>query len=215
MARAWILLAVLAWTSCAARQFPSHFAVYGSYVQAGFVDLQPGMRLKIVRPVLGTGQALKTEVTAEQGLNLTIRSNVTGVDIQYKQPKDVGFTAEITHFRLFFLARDLDRGRKITLIGAHSRQELDAATRALDAYCGQANAPCMAVSEGTVIGAQIPVVVQGKQEFFPLGASVREAVPPGARVKLTRQWRGKRVPASEPSVLELPLNGGDSISYRM
>src|SRR6187401_2279535 len=35
MARAWILLAVLVWTGCAARQVPSHFAVYGSYVQAG------------------------------------------------------------------------------------------------------------------------------------------------------------------------------------
>jgi hypothetical protein len=208
----------------------SHYAVYGCYVNAGFVDLRPGMRLKIVRPVVSKGEALKTEVVAQQGLNLTVRSNVIGVDTQFldvgAQPAggatlDAGFSASMTHFRLFFLARELDRGRKITLIGARSAHELETATHSLAAYCNHAAAPCLAVSDGTVIGVQVAVIVAGKSEFFPLGASVREALPKEVnptRVKLSRLWHGKLAavtPAgpNAPSLLGLPLNGGDSIFW--
>ncbi len=209
----------------------SHQAVYGCYVQAGFVDLQPGMRLKMVRPVLPKGAALETEVVAQEGLNLTVRSNVTGVDTQFLEVRaqaprgvkvDAGFAAGVAHFRLFFLAREMDRGRKITLIGARSREELEAATKTFETYCAQPGAPCLAVSNGTVIGAQVAVMVNGQTEFFPLGAAVREALPggvDGSRVRLARLWHGKPAPVmtatgqGAPSILGLPLNGGDSLSW--
>jgi len=206
----------------------SHFARYGCYVQAGFVDLQAGMRLKIVKPVLPAAEPLKTEV-ARVGLNLTVRSNVTGVETRYVEVTrrrdgvyvQVGFSPGITHYRLFFLARDLDRGRKITLVGARSAAEMEAATRTLDEYCGAPHSPCLTVSEGTVIGAQIPVRVRGKVEYFPLGARLAEAVPAAvdaSRLTLARRWHGRSTPVvwtgpSAPSLLSLPLNGGDSILW--
>ena len=207
----------------------SHYALYGCYVRAGFVDLRPGMRLKIVRPVTPKGETVKTEVITQQGLNLTVKSNVIGVETRFidVRPRkdgvvlDAGFAPEITHYRLFFLARELDRGRKITLIGAPSAQALDAATRSLDQYCREPGAACLAVSEGTVIGPQIRVLARGEPVFVPLGATAREALPPGAdakQLRLERQWRGKlaRVQplgADPPSLLRLPLNGGDSIVW--
>jgi hypothetical protein len=199
----------------------SHYAVYGCYVQAGFVDWQPGMKLKVVRPALPAGETLKTEVLAQQGLHLTVQTNATGVDTRMIEPRDLGFASGVTHYRLFFLARDLDRGRKITLIGARSVAELDAATEALEAHCARPGAPCLAVAQGTVIGAQVAVIVQGKQELVPLGAAVREALPRGAvpeGLQLTRLWRGKpvavkRIGEGAPQLLGLPLNGGDSISW--
>ena len=205
----------------------SHYALYGCYVQAGFVDLRAGMRLKIVRPVWPKGEALETEVVAQDGLNLTVKSNVTRVETRFVDVRpraggvtaDVGFAPEITHYRLFFLARDLDRGRKITLIGARSAAALEAATRDLEQYCGGPGAACMAVSEGTVIGPQVGVLVRGELVFVPLGAAVGEAMPPGANApRLERQWRGKAarvqpVGADPPSLMRLALNGGDSILW--
>ena len=201
----------------------SHASVYGCYAQTGFVDLQPGMRLKIVKPVIATGEPLKTEVLAQQGLNLTVRTNVTGVNVQMVEATQLGFAPAITHYRLFFLARDLNGGRKITLIGAPSAAALDSATQALEEYCAQPAAPCLAVTDGMVIGAQVPVSVQGKQQFFPLGASMREALPPEAdpaSIQLTRVWKGRAArvrvaPADAPQLFGVALNGGDEISYRM
>ena len=166
----------------------SHFGLYGCYPQTGFVDLQPGMRLKIVRPKLADGETLKTEALAQQGLNLTVKTNASGVETQYLDVRpradgatvDVGFDPGITHYRLFFLARQLERaGRKITLAGARSRQELEAASNSLDPYCARPGATCLAVSDGTVIGAEIGVRVNGKPSFVPLGAAVREVAPAG------------------------------------
>ena len=206
----------------------SHFALYGCYVETGFVDLQPGMRLKIVKPMLPKGKALETEIAGQEGLNLTVRTNALGVDTQFLDvlPRrgegvsvDVGVAPGITHYRLFFLARDLDQGRKITLIGARSTQELEAAAKDLEAYCARAGAPCLAPSAGTVIGAQVAVTVQGRREFFPLGATVREVAPADKdRLRLTRLWHGRAAPVKAtgpgaPSILSLPLNGGDSIVW--
>ena len=207
----------------------SHYSVYGCYVQAGFVDLRAGMRLKIVKPVLANDETLKTSVVAQDRLNLNVKSNVIGADTQFLDVRphgngmavDVGFAPGIPHYRLFFLARDLDRGQRITLIGGRSAAELEAATKSLEEYCATPAAPCLAVSEGMVIGAQLPVTVQGKLEYLPLGANVAEALPKTAakpEVQLSRLWRGKSTPVKSigpaaPSILGLPLNGGDSITW--
>ncbi len=207
----------------------SHYSVYGCYVQAGFVDLLAGMRLKIVKPVLATGEAIKTEAVSQEGLNLTVKSNLIGVDTQFLDVRPletgvtvaVGFAPGILRYRLFFLARDLDRGRKITLIGARSAAELEASTKSLEEYCSQPAALCLAVSAGMVIGAQVPVSVQGRLEYFPLGASVGEALPKSLvtpNVRLSRLWRGRSTQVKPsgpgaPSILGMPLNGGDSIAY--
>lgn len=219
-------------TECVSGVTPraSHFGLYGCYPQTGFVDLQPGMRLKIVKPKVAEGETLKAEVLARQGLNLTVKTNATGVEMQFLDVRpsvggvsvDVGFDAGITHYRLFFLARQLEQaGRKITLIGAPSRQDLDAASKSLDAYCSRPRAACLAVSDGTVIGPEIGVRVNGKPSFVPLGAAAREVTPAGidpARVRVTRAWRGKPAPVRATgdgvrSILQMPLNGGDTILW--
>jgi hypothetical protein len=197
----------------------SHYSVHGCYVRDGFVDLQPGMRLKIVQPVLANGQPLQTEVTAQQGLNLTARTNAIGVETRLVEVSALGFPRDIVHHRLFFLARDLGRERKITLIGARTRADLDDATHSLEAYCAAPESPCLAVSTGMVIGAQIPVTVRGQTRYVPLGASLREVVPDGvSQVQLRRLWKGRmlfvrRGGPSAPALSGLPLNGGDSISW--
>lgn len=214
----------------------SHQARYGCYVQTGYVDLEPAMRLKVVKPVFAKlgGESLQSEVTAQQGLNLTVRTNATGVDIQYWEVKqqssgvslpETGFPPEINHYRLFFLARDLDSVRKITLIGGRSRAALDTATAGLDAYCGKRGSPCLAVSPGMVIGAELPVTANGRRIYVPLGATVREALPGGAKagqVRIARYWQGRAVPVrvsvpgggrASQSLLMMPLNGGDSITW--
>ncbi|MDC6663178.1 hypothetical protein N4Q66_27030, partial [Leclercia adecarboxylata] len=112
---------------------------------------------------------------------LTAKSNVIGVDTQITEAASLGFGPSITHFRLFFLARDLGRERKITLIGARDKAELDRATSTLEAYCGQPQAACLSVTEGMVIAPLIPVDVSGKLEYVPLGASLREVLPREAR----------------------------------
>ncbi len=219
-------------TECVSGVTPraSHFGLYGCYPRTGFVDLQAGMRLKIVKPKVSEGEALKTEVLAQQGLNLTVKTNVTGVETRYVDVRpsaggvsvDVGFDPGIAHYRLFFLARQLEQvGRKITLVGARSRQEIETATNSLDAYCARPGAACLAVSDGTVIGPEIGVSLNGKPSFVPLGAAVREMTPAGidpARVRVTRAWRGKPAPVRTTgddvrSILQLPLNGGDTILW--
>ena len=219
-------------TECVSGPTPraSHFGLYGCYQQTGFVDLQAGMRLKLVRPTVAKGETPKTEVLAQQGLNLTVKTNITGVETRFLAVRpsaggvsvDAGFGPEITHYRLFFLARQLGQaGRKITLIGSRSRQELEAATNSLDAHCARPGAACMAVSDGTVIGPEIDVSVNGKPAFVPLGAAAREVTPEGidpARVRVTRAWRGKPAPVRAtgddvPSILQMPLNGGDTILW--
>lgn len=215
----------------------SHQARYGCYVQTGYVDLEPSMRLKVVKPVFAKpgGESLQSEVTAQQGLNLTVRTNATGVDIQYWEVKrrqasgvslpETGFPPEINHYRLFFLARDLDSVRKITLIGARSRAALDTATAGLDAYCGKRGSPCLAVSPGMVIGAELPVTANGRRIYVPLGATIREALTGGANaahVRIARYWQGRAIPVrvsvpgggrASQSWLMMPLNGGDSITW--
>ena len=143
------------------------------------------MRLKIVKPVLVNGEALQTEAVSQAGLNLTVKSNLIGVDTQFLDVRPletgvtvaVGFAAGITRYRLFFLAQDLDQGRKITLIGARSAAELEASTKSLDEYCATPAAPCLAVSTGMVIGAQLPVTVQGRLHS-PLRSNHLDPAPP-------------------------------------
>lgn len=214
----------------------AHFARYGCYLQTGFVDLEAGMRLKVVKPVLAPGEtAIKTEVVAQQGLDLTVRasSNVTGVETKHWQVRaadggvtvaEAGFGSGVRQYRLFFHARDLDHERKITLIGGATRQELEAATRDLETHCRKPGAPCLPMMPGMVIGAELPVQVNGQAVYVPIGATVREALPRAggaSRVQLERLWRGRmrpvRVASSVPANASLlpgvPLNGGDSIVW--
>lgn len=215
----------------------AHFARYGCYLQTGFVDLEAGMRLKLVKPVLAAGEtALKTEVAAQQDLNLTVRSNVTGVETRYWEVRarqgggvavaETGFAdGAARQYRLFFQARDLDRERKITLIGGATRAELDTATQNLESYCGsKTGARCLAMLPGMVIGAEIPVRVNGQAVYVPIGATVREALPRAgnaSRIQLERLWRGRMrpvrvatsVPANASLLPGVPLNGGDSILW--
>lgn len=210
----------------------SHHAKYGCYLQTGFVELAAGMRLKVVKPVVAAaGEALKTETVAQQGLNLTVKSNAAGVETNYWEVsargkgvaiRETGFDDAITHYRLFFLARDLDSSRKITLIGAASAAALDAAVEDLEAYCRPPAAPCLAAQPGMVIGAELPVTANGERVFLPLGATLREALPrgtPAGRITVTRDWRGRQLPirlakgAPTNLWLSLPLNGADSISW--
>jgi hypothetical protein len=199
----------------------SHYSVYGCYIQDGFVDLRPEMRLKVIKPVLPDGESLRVQVLSqsERDRTVTVKTNATGVETKVVEASSLGLGADITHYRLFFLARDLGRERKITLIGANSARALEDASTHLEDHCQKPLAACIAVTDGMAIAPLIPVNVAGKLEYVPLGASLRELIPKGAeRVKLFRQWQGKLVAVrtkgrEAPPLSSLPLNGGDHVSW--
>jgi len=195
----------------------AHFAALGCYTETGYVDLQPGMRRKLVKPVTANGEPLKTEVVGQEGLTLAIKTNAKGVDTTYDEyvadQAFLGFPAHLIHARLFLRARLSAQDRQITVAAYPS---LEARQRSTDEYCRAQPDACLVVPYGSVIAAEQRVYANTKAIYVPMGASAGE-VYRGPGLRLFRSWKGKLVeirptPATA-NLAGVPLNPGDRLEW--
>ncbi len=74
----------------------AHRRVYGRYVQKGYIDLRPGMHIRVVAPTVPAGESLSTKVVSDDRATrtLTVESNATGWEKAYyvveRRAKDDG-----------------------------------------------------------------------------------------------------------------------------
>lgn len=195
----------------------AHFAVLGCYTETGYVDLQPGMRLKLVKPVTANGEPLKTEVVGQEGLTLAIKTNATGVDTTYHEYVPghafLGLPPQLTYARLFLRARLSAQDRQITVAAYPS---VEARQRSTDEYCRTQPEACLVIPYGSVIAAEQRVYANTKVIYVPMGATAGE-VYRGPGLRLFRRWKGKLVeirpwPAAA-NLAGVPLNPGDRLEW--
>jgi len=141
------------------------------------------------------------------------------------------FGPESAHFRLLHMTRLSESDRDFLLLAAATPEELAERTEVLkenaDACEGMAPAGvCRVIARGVAILPCVRVVVNGREEAAPLGASLGTvleqpgarrplAVPPGLVVWKPHDGRLTRVEFSpdERAILSLPLQGGEEVLW--
>lgn len=93
----------------------AHRRVYGRYVQKGYIDLRPGMHIRVVAPAVPAGESLSTKVVSDDPATrtLTVESNATGWEKAYyvveRRAKDDGV------YLRFVAGESMIEGRSRTL----------------------------------------------------------------------------------------------------
>lgn len=218
----------------------AHRRLYGPYAQNAWVDLQPGMVLKAVSPIVPEGEQLRNEVVSAKSLDVVVKSNVIGFATAYygveragdrvrlrfrSAEKRVGGVAKpadaprividnrAAHWRLFFLVRESGNDRDITLVGSPNKVGL------AQPDCADARFVCVKAEPGMAFSAQVEIEYAGRRLLRPLGTTVGElARSEGAKgdsLALDRVWRGvpRAVKAASPDDLKgIPLQSGDRVT---
>ncbi|GEM_PF-4358944 len=218
---------------------------YGEYIMAGYFDLEPQFRLRAVEPIREKGVAVGyltsfylLHAAAQGGVTVSAgqsESNVrgaitTGIAADHEV---MHLPAGATYLRFFFRSWSVDQDRKIALLAAPSAADLEKATKDFEAspesYCavaGQKGAACISVPKDMVIGPELKVRANGKDEYVPVGgniadlmrgAGVRDPMAKTATLKVTRPYEGKLAPVefdhSKSSILSLVLIGGEELTW--
>ena len=195
----------------------------GNYRQSGFVNLNPGMRLRIEVPIPRAGAAAAAlgyekatyslQAAKQQSLSVSLdsiqvsgqasREHLPRTDYLKNVPDDV-------YLRLYVQLRHPLPGQNIVLLQAPSQGKLNEASGAFEEapaqYCATPEQPgvrCIIFPSGTSAKAEVQVKVKKKFLFVPLGGTVADALAAyGAddpahlahRLKVTRIWQMRRVP---------------------
>ncbi|MFN7923362.1 MAG: hypothetical protein U0Q16_24890 [Bryobacteraceae bacterium] len=185
----------------------AHRRLYGPYAQNAWVDLQPGMVLKAVSPIVPEGEQLRNEVVSAKSLDVVVKSNVIGFATAYygveragdrvrlrfrSAEKRVGGVAKpadaprividnrAAHWRLFFLVRESGNDRDITLVGSPNKVGL------AQPDCADARFVCVKAEPGMAF-AQVEIEYAGRRAAGTTvgdlrGAKARKAIPARPRV---------------------------------
>lgn len=162
---------------------------------------------------------------------LSVEHNRAGKAVS--APNPVGFRLEppgnARNFRVLFLRRRSESDRNLTLLGAGSRAELDAAQRSMEsaadpmAACREQHAAwCQPIPRLSAVSPVLRATVNGKPVFVhsqgTVGQAIREAGfnPQDGIWVVERPWQGQLLPvivsARPEALLGLVLLGGERIT---
>jgi len=218
---------------------------YGEYATAGYMDLEPHFRLRAVQPIREQGQAVGfltsfylLHPTPDGGVTVSAagsESNVKGAITTGKavDHEVLHLPAGATHLRHFFRTWSIDQDRRIALLAAQSAEALAQASKDFEAnpevYCASAKehgAACISVPKDMVIGPELRVRVNGKDEFAPVGGHIADLMramglgnieSKAATLKVMRPYEGKLTPVefdrTKAGILGLVLIGGEELTW--
>lgn len=218
---------------------------YGEYPIDGYLDLDAKFRLRAVEPIRELGQVVgfKTSfyplvATPDGGVHAI--SGESETNLKGVITRGLATDAEVLHLprtatwvRLFLRTWSAAQDRRIALIAAATPRELDLASKAFEAnpegFCAQAsslNAACVGVPKDMVLGPELRVRVNGKDEFAPVGGTIADVLrtmnirngPELAKsMKVLRPYEGQLLPLefdrTDDNILSLVLMGGEEITW--
>lgn len=223
----------------------SYRLLYGEYADRGFLDIDARFRLRAVEPIRQQGQvagyltsfyllspAPGGGAVASPGHS---ESNIRSVITRGTAPDHelLHLPARSTHFRFFFRTWSVSEDRRIALLAAPSEEALAQATpefeAAPDSFCAGAarqDVSCISVPRETVIGPELRVRANGRDEFVPVGGNlgdlfrvmeIRDAAKKLSTLRIRRPFEGALRPVefdrTSPSILGLVLIGGEEITW--
>jgi hypothetical protein len=183
----------------------AHYGRHGCYAQAGYVDLESGLRLRVTTPVVPEGEGLKHETAGgDVATGLTVRSNALGWETAYYDVKGQGpgSAVELT----FVLGEQVIEGERSELDAPlRSKLDLPATPAHLRLYflsrrsaddrditllssrepiageniaerCGNHGVYCLEALPGRSISPYVLVKFNGREVAAPLGASLSEVL---------------------------------------
>ncbi len=212
-----------------------HSRIYGPYDRDAQVDLLPGMRVKVVAPILPDGLPASTDATIPDAPGtILVRSNISGHETSYfavspwrfesgevvaggerrpltmPEASRIEVPVQLPRVRLLFQRRVSRDDRPIALLAAASIEDLDREG---------ARTP-ITVGKGVAVSPEIPIVVNGARVWVALGSRVGSVARGGGLIEklaLRRMYRGKpvavRFDRRSRRVLEMLLNGGDELTW--
>ena len=189
----------------------AYYLRFGTLGQAGFVDLTPDFRLKMVVPG-GSGYEVAYYSLESRG----DRVKITGMP---RVSNDFGY------IRILFWTSLSSADHYSVLLFASSRPDLAAATKKFqtepDGSCGIElgdRVKCVPIPPDSAVNAQMPVKVNGENVYVGIGGTVREAVGRQlvSNLQVARIFRGRPVPisfnAETQDIEQLVLLPGDVIT---
>lgn len=219
--------------------------LYGEYASLGFLDLDARFRLRAVEPIRRQGQ-VAGYLTAfyllhpAPGGGATVsaghsEANVLSVITRGPAPDHelLHLPAGATHFRFFFRSWSVSGDRRIALLAAPSPEALQQAGARFESgpetYCASAardGVACVAVPRDMVVGPELRVRVNGRDEFVPVGGNlahllrsldIREPAGKLPTLRLRRPFEGALLPVEfprgNPAILGFVFAGGEEITW--
>jgi hypothetical protein len=217
---------------------------YGDYARSGWFDLESQFQLRAVTPFRDEKGEVRGFETAfydlvpgkDKGLEPRFRSAELGTRegketlkaparARVEIPPGLGF------LRMYFRSWSISGDRRIALLAARDREELETATRDFEkdaeAYCAKPGRVfCLAVPKDAVVGAELKVLANGKMAAVPIGGTVADLLRgEGVRdmagvlptLKMTRPFEGVPLPVefdrSRPDILRVVLLGGETVHW--
>lgn len=183
----------------------AHFGRYGCYGQSGYLDLEPGLRLRVTTPVVPEGESFKSETAGGNlATGLTVRSNTMGWETAFYDVKGHGADSAVE--LSFVSGEQVIEGERRELSSAiRSKLDLPVAPSHLRLYflsrrspddrnitllssrepiggneivelCGSNGVSCLEALPGRSISPYVLVRFNGKEIAAPLGASLSEVL---------------------------------------
>lgn len=220
--------------------------LYNYRAGEGIIDLGPGARITIVRARFTkdaearqdytianyTGTNTTTYDVAREDAQVYFRLAQTDADRAQTDTQLEAHCRRLPYYRLFLLSQFVPKKvqRPAMLIGADSRAKLAEFTQTIrnapEEGCtllsGAHGSECVEFTGRVTMSVQISVNLNGKIEYFPLGATLRSVLPARkpanpATVRVRRLFSGKptviELLAGDPAAMDLPLAGGDQVSW--
>jgi hypothetical protein len=195
----------------------------GNYRQSGFVNLDPGMRLRIEVPIQRAGAAqtalgyekatYSLQAAKQQSLSVSLDSIQVSGHANGEPLPQTDYLKDIpdnVYLRLYFQLHHPLAGQNMVLLQAPSQGKLNEASGAFEEapaqYCAtpeQTGVRCIIFPNGTSVKPEVQVKVKKKFLFVPLGSTVADALAAyraddpahlAHRLKVTRLWQMRRVP---------------------
>lgn len=219
--------------------------LYGEYADQGFLDIDSRFRLRAVEPIRQQGQVVGYLTSfyllnPAPGGGATVspghsEANIKAVVTRGPAPDHelLHLPAQATRFRFFFRSWSVREDRRIALLAASSPEALERAgaefESAPETFCSNAaqhGAACISVPRDMVIGPELRVLANGRDEFVPVGGNVADLMrsldirDPRSKLptlRIHRPFEGALRPVefdpANPSILGLVLVGGEQLTW--
>jgi len=203
---------------------------FGTLGQAGFIELTPDFRLKVVSPIQGGYQIAYYSIAAaprDDRVRLALTSLEGSAGAANVPPPLADLPSRFGYVRILFWTSRSSADHHAAILAAQDHAILDDATRIFQAQpegsCKvalPAGVICLAIPPDRAVNAQLRVTLNGNDAYVGIGGSLRELVPRPhpSDLEVRRIFRGKSVPVTSDSgtsrIDQLVLLPGDAITLR-
>ncbi|MBI4894033.1 MAG: hypothetical protein HY821_25675 [Acidobacteria bacterium] len=218
--------------------------LYGEYAMLGFIDIDARFRLRAVEPIRQQGVAVGyltsfylLQPAPSGGVTVaphSSESNVKSVITHGPAPDHplLHLPPHATHLRFFFRTFSTTDDRRIALLAAPSAVALNQAATAFEAdpegYCAAPTqgTACIAVPKDTIIGPELRIRAQGREEYVPVAGNVADLLrslnvrnPASVlpTLQIHREYEGRFLPIqfdrTNPAILGFVFLGGEQVTW--